>query len=319
MTGMQSGTAPAGRPAAADGGGPRLLPGQHGGTDGADGAAHGAADGGGVAAPERPSRAPARGPVREGSPVIPPGAGPAVLTAALAVTAAAAAQWGQAALLPAVLLLQAVTSAGWFRLNGMWPARQGIALAFAAGVTADAAVLAGGRDHADAALLGTLGVWFLLVIVNQMRHRGSGEERMDALTATAAATVLTVLAGSLLAAGQVAAEVVTFGALGVAVAVLVRAAVPDRGGRAARAWVGLLGPAAAVLAAAAVAQLAARIAGHDLDHGLLLGAAAGCCAVLGLRVASYDWPSRFVHFTAGVALPLTAAAPVLYGLARLLH
>ncbi|WP_165984871.1 hypothetical protein, partial [Streptomyces sp. YIM 98790] len=261
----------------------------------------------------------AGGAERSGSPVIPPGAGPAVLTAALAVAAAVTAQWGQAALLPAVVLLQAVTAAGWFRLNGMWPARQGIALAFAAGVTADAAVLAGGREHADAALLGTLGVWFLLVILNQLRHRGPGEERMDALTATAAATLLTVVAGSLLAAVQVSADAVTFAMLGVAVAVLVRAAVPARGTRAARVWGGLLGAVAAVLAAAAFSQLAARIAGHDLDHGLLLGAAAGCCAVLGLRVAGYDWPSRFVHFTAGVALPLTAAAPVLYGLARLLH
>ncbi|MGH3310479.1 MAG: hypothetical protein ACRDP3_07805, partial [Streptomyces sp.] len=46
--------------------------------------------------------------------------------------------------------------------------------------------------------------------------------------------------------------------------------------------------------------------------GGLLGLAAGGCALIGLRVASYDYPSRFVHLTAGVALPLTLAAPAIY-------
>ena len=62
-------------------------------------------------------------------------------------------RWGTCALTGAVVLLQAVTAAGWFRLNGMWPARQGIALAFLAGVAADAGLLltGGGRapDRAD--------------------------------------------------------------------------------------------------------------------------------------------------------------------------
>jgi hypothetical protein len=52
--------------------------------------------------------------------------------------------------------------------------------------------------------------------------------------------------------------------------------------------------------------------------GALLGAAAGVCALIGHRVASYDYPSRFVHFTAGVALPLSAAAPVVWVLGRAL-
>ncbi len=49
-----------------------------------------------------------------------------------------------------------------------------------------------------------------------------------------------------------------------------------------------------------------------------LGLVAGACALIGLRVASYDYPSRFVHMTAGVALPLALAAPVLYLLGRAL-
>jgi hypothetical protein len=42
----------------------------------------------------------------------------------------------------------------------------------------------------------------------------------------------------------------------------------------------------------------------------------GVCALIGHRVASYDYPSRFVHMTAGVALPLAAAAPAVYVLGR---
>lgn len=53
-------------------------------------------------------------------------------------------------------------------------------------------------------------------------------------------------------------------------------------------------------------------------NGAFLGAAAGGCALIGHRVASYDYPSRFVHFTAGVALPLAAAAPAVYLLGRAL-
>ncbi|MCZ4511981.1 hypothetical protein O3Q52_28150, partial [Streptomyces sp. ActVer] len=52
--------------------------------------------------------------------------------------------------------------------------------------------------------------------------------------------------------------------------------------------------------------------------GALLGVGAAVCALIGHRVASYDYPSRFVHFTAGVALPLAAAAPAIYVLGRAL-
>ncbi|KIF04834.1 membrane protein, partial [Streptomyces sp. RSD-27] len=50
--------------------------------------------------------------------------------------------------------------------------------------------------------------------------------------------------------------------------------------------------------------------------GALVGLAAGVCALVGLRVAAYDYPSKFVHMTAGVALPLAAAAPVVYLIGR---
>ncbi|RAG81124.1 hypothetical protein DN069_34385, partial [Streptacidiphilus pinicola] len=60
----------------------------------------------------------------------------------------------------------------------------------------------------------------------------------------------------------------------------------------------------------------AAATGLGLTEGLLLGLGAGVCALIGRRVAAYDFPSRFVHMTAGVALPLAVAAPMVYLIAR---
>ncbi|RBM17845.1 hypothetical protein [Streptomyces sp. PT12] len=245
---------------------------------------------------------------RARSPIIPPGIKPAALTAALAALLAVGASVGQLAALPAVVVLQAVTAAGWFRLNGMWPARQGIALAFAGGLAADAAVVLADPEGAPEAVLGVLGVWFVLVLVLQLRHRGSPDERLDALTATAAATLLTLAAAGHLAAVDVSGAAVAVTACGVGVAALGRG-VPGPG---------VVSLALALLLAAGVGLVAGdRVHGMGSD-GLALALAGGVCALIGLRVASYDFPSRFVHFTAGVALPLTAAAPAVYPLARTL-
>ncbi|GAA2789295.1 hypothetical protein [Streptomyces showdoensis] len=238
------------------------------------------------------------------SPVIEPGMQPAALTAVLGVLLAVGASAGSYALLVPLLLLQAVTAAGWFRLNGMWPARQGIALAFLGGVTADVALLAAGRENAPAAILGTLGVWVLLTLVLQLRSHADPDERMYGLMATVASAALAVLA-----AGHLGAEpdAVVVGGVAVAAAVLARA-VP------------LPGPVSVVVALLAAAGGGIAAGGlTDLGaSGALLGLVAGVCALIGLRVASYDYPSRFVHMTAGVALPLTAAAPAVYLLGRAL-
>ncbi|MGW1407934.1 hypothetical protein [Streptomyces sp. NPDC002403] len=238
------------------------------------------------------------------SPIIPPGMQPAAITAGLGLLLALGAAIGQYALVVPLVLLQAVTAAGWFRLNGMWPARQGIALAFAGGLVADVALLAAGRENGPAAILGTLGVWVLLTVVLQLRSHAGADERMEGLMATVASAALSVLAAGHLAAVP---DAVTVGAVAVAVAVLVRA-LP------------LPGPASVVAALLASAGGGA-VAGALTDlgtKGALLGLAAGVCALIGLRVASYDYPSRFVHMTAGVALPLTAAAPAVYLLGRAL-
>ncbi|MFG3251554.1 hypothetical protein [Streptomyces sp. NPDC048187] len=236
------------------------------------------------------------------SPIIDPGMQPAGLTALLGLLLSGAAALGTYALLVPLVVLQAVTAAGWFRLNGMWPARQGIALGFAGALAADAAMLA--SDRSPAAILGTLGVWVLLSLVLQLRSHADPDERMYGLMATIAAAALAVVAGGYLAAD---ADAVTVGGIAVAVAAVARALpLPTP----ASVVVALLAAAGAGIAAGSLTDLGAS--------GALLGAGAAVCALIGLRVAAYDYPSRFVHFTAGVALPLAAAAPAVYLLGRAL-
>ncbi|MFG2761166.1 hypothetical protein [Streptomyces wuyuanensis] len=238
------------------------------------------------------------------SPIIPPGMQPAGLTAVTGLLLAATAGVSPYLLLVPLIALQGLTAAGWFRLNGMWPARQGIALAFAGGLAADAVLLAAGREHAPAAIVGTLGVWVLLTLVLQLRSHAAADERMYGLMATIASAALTIAAAGFLAA---APDAVAAGGAAVAVAALARA-LPLPG--AASVAVALLAAAGAGLAAGAVTGAGAQAA--------LPALGAGVCALVGLRVASYDYPSRFVHMTAGVALPLTAAAPIVYLLGRAL-
>ncbi|MFC8274688.1 hypothetical protein ACFUJR_19585 [Streptomyces sp. NPDC057271] len=238
------------------------------------------------------------------SPIIAPGIQPAALTAVLGVLLAGGAALGSYGLLVPLVLLQAVTAAGWFRLNGMWPARQGIALAFAGGLAADVALLAAGRENAPAAIIGTLGVWVLLTLVLQLRSHADPDERMYGLMATVASAALTIVATGHLGA---APDAVVVGGLAVPAPTSARA-LP------------LPGPASVVVALLAAAGAGIAAGGFtDLGtSGALLGLAAGVCALVGLHVASYDYPSRFVHMTAGVALPLTAAAPAVYLLGRAL-
>ncbi|MEU7648716.1 hypothetical protein [Streptomyces huasconensis] len=236
------------------------------------------------------------------SPIIEPGMQPAALTAVLGLLLAGGAAVGSYALLVPLVILQAVTAAGWFRLNGMWPARQGIALAFLGGVVADVALLAVGKEHAPAAILGTLGVWVLLVLVLQLRSRAGADERMYGLMATVVSAALAIIAAGHLGA---VSDAVVVGGVAVAVAVVARA-LP------------LPTPASVVVALLAAAGAGVAVGGMtDLgSKGALLAVGAGVCALIGHRAASYDYPSRFVHMTAGVALPLAAAAPAVYLLGR---
>ncbi|MFD5146373.1 hypothetical protein [Streptomyces sp. NPDC058401] len=236
------------------------------------------------------------------SPIIDPGPQAAILTAVLGLVLAAAAAVSEYALLAPLIALQGLTAAGWFRLNGMWPARQGIALAFAGAVAADAAVLAVGEPYGPGAIVGTLGAWVLLTLVLQLRSHADPDERMYGLMASVASAALAIICAGYLAADSAAA---TVGAAAVAVAVFARAlplpTAPSVG----------VSLAAAAGAGIAVGGLTSVGAG-----GALIGLAAGVCALIGLRVAAYDYPSKFVHMTAGVALPLAAAAPAVYLIGR---
>ncbi|MFJ4096910.1 hypothetical protein ACIPYS_35535 [Kitasatospora sp. NPDC089913] len=235
--------------------------------------------------------APAAPAVRTGSPINDPGLQPALITAGAAALLAGGAALGQIPLALVLVLLQGLTAAGWFRLNGMWPARQGIALAALSGVVADAAVLLADGDGGIAAVVGTLGGFFLLVLVLQTFRPADPKERFYALTVLGSATVVTVLCTALLLADWVPAAV---GA--VALATLL-AAAPLPGPK----W---LGPLLGLLAAVGL--------GLAVGAPPALGAAAGLGALIGRRVAGYDFPSRFVHMTAGVALPLAVAAPLVW-------
>ena len=247
----------------------------------------------------------------DSSPLIAPGFQPAALTAALALVLAGAAPLGSVPLALGVALLQAVTAAGWFRLNGMWPARQGIALAFLGGLATDAGLLLADDGDAPAVLIGTLGVWCVLTVMLHLRNHSGPDERLYALTAAFAATALTIVSAGFLASLDVAtADAVTVGTSAVAVAALARTLpLPP-----------FVSPCVALLAATgagvAIGQLTA-LGGAGASTaptaaGGLLGLVTGGCALIGLRVASYDYPSRFVHMTAGVALPLALAAPAVY-------
>ncbi|MFH8790043.1 hypothetical protein [Streptomyces roseoverticillatus] len=261
-------------------------------------------DGHGGGGSERPMTAAEKAKAEGRAQILSPGLKPALVTTALAALLALTAPLGQFALAVPLVLLQAVTAAGWFRLNGMWPARQGIALAFLGGVAADIGMLATDRSQAPTVVIGTLGVWILLVIVLQLRSHASPDERLYGLTAAAASSALAVLAAGHLAASS---DAVVVGASAVAVTALARALpLPS-----------LAAPVVALLAAAGSGIATGGLT--DLGTaGALLGLAAGACALIGLRVASYDYPSRFVHMTAGVALPLAAAAPAVYVLGRVL-
>ncbi len=166
-----------------------------------------------------------------------------------------------------------------------------------AGFTADVSVLLASTDGGAAAVVGTLGGFFLLVLVLQTFRPSDPAERFYALTVLGSATVVTVLCGALLLAQWVPAAVAA-----VALATVV-AAAPLPGPKAVAPVLGLL------LAAGFGLLVGAPVA---------LGALAGVGALVGRRVAAYDFPSRFVHMTAGVALPLAVASPLVWIGSRLL-
>lgn len=225
-------------------------------------------------------------PAKAGSPIVEPGLRPALLTAGLCALLAVATVGGRYGLALGLTVAQGLTAVGWFRLHGMWPARQGIAGVALAAFAVDAAVLVTGGP---AGLAGALGIALVVVLIWQTFRPADPAERFYALTVLGSGVLLAGLAAALLLADRVPAAL-----LAVAATTLV-AAAPVRGA---------LGPIAALVLGATAGVLA----GAPPLQAVL--AAVG--ALVGRRVASYDFPSRFVHFTAGVVLPIAVAAPLVW-------
>ncbi|MET7299734.1 hypothetical protein [Embleya sp. NPDC005575] len=243
----------------------------------------------------------------------PPGMLPALCTVGLAAVLAVTAVAGKPALVLGVAFLQVLTAVGWFRLNGMWPARQGIALVVVAAFGTDIAVYAKGEQglaSVPAVLAGTL----LVMLALQARSGARPGELLPALTVTTSAALITAFDVAYLVAGELhdgpidAGAAVVSAALAAGVATLVRAVPLPPAVAPIPSW--LLGTAAGAAAGIAL--------GGDAPYAALLGAAASALGLLGRRVAGYDHPSRFVHFTAGVSLPLALAAPAAYLLGRVM-
>ncbi|MFE5326508.1 hypothetical protein ACFRCG_08960 [Embleya sp. NPDC056575] len=257
--------------------------------------------------PTRASRS-ARTPIWD-----PPGLLPGLCTVGLAGVLAVTAIAGKPALLLGIAFLQVLTAVGWFRLNGMWPARQGIALVVLVAFGTDAAVYAKGEQglaSVPAVLAGAL----LVTLAMQARSGARPGELLPALTVTTSAALITAFDVAYLVAGDLSGGPVDAGAavvpavLAAGVATLVRAVPLPPAIAAIPSW--LLGSAAGAAAAVSL--------GGEAPYAALLGAGAAALALLGRRVAGYDHPSRFVHFTAGVSLPLALAAPAAYLLGRVM-
>ncbi|MYW06436.1 hypothetical protein, partial [Streptomyces sp. SID3343] len=167
-------------------------------------------------------RAAARTPIWD-----PPGMLPALCTLGLAAALAGTAIVGKPALAVGVALLQVLTAVGWFRLNGMWPARQGIALVVLAAFATDAAVLAKGAEGL-ASVPAVLAVTLLVVIALQARGGARPGDLLPALTVTASAALVTafdvayVVAVDLEGGPMKAGAAVAPAAVAVGVAILVR-------------------------------------------------------------------------------------------------
>ncbi|MFI1384739.1 hypothetical protein [Embleya sp. NPDC020886] len=243
----------------------------------------------------------------------PPGLLPGLCTVGLAGVLAVTAIAGKPALALGVVFLQVLTAAGWFRLNGMWPARQGIALVVLAALATDVAVYAKGEQglaSVPAVLAGTL----LVMLALQARGGARPGELLPALTVTTSAALITAFDVAYLVAGELhggpidAGTAVVAAVFAAGVATLVRAMPLPPAVAPIPSW--LLGTGAGAIVAIKL--------GGDTQYAVLLGAAAAALGLLGRRVAGYDHPSRFVHFTAGVSLPLALAAPAAYLLGRVM-
>lgn len=246
----------------------------------------------------------------------------AMLAIGVAAVTAGASAGGQAALLVAVALVQVLLVVGWFAVLDVPGERGGAAIALAAGLAADIAMLERGAAASVGPLAGVLGLATVAALLHQLARsnagrgpRGAAEPAgsdgrqtaarvTESLTATLSATVFSVLAATLVAErgathGQTVTVVaVTAAGAATAVSVLTVSVLPLRPE---------LGDPLAAVAGLAVGAGAGALSG-DMDTGYVLAVAVGAAvlAVVGRRIAAFaafDVAARRVRATAGSADP----------------
>jgi hypothetical protein len=233
-------------------------------------------------------------------------------TSVLAVGVLAASSASRAALAAALLVVQLVLIAGWFRSAQLTTLGQGSGAlaAVAAAATADAVLL---RDHDQATvrtLAGVLAGLVILAFVVQLARRDGRDRLTNALAASIATGALGIAAAVLLAVrgGPHGTTLVAVAVTGVAVGVLpfqrrvsLWAAVPS----------GLaLGVGAGVL-----------VSGHADVFGLGTGAVVALVAVVlavGARAALARVPEGVVGWPVAATLPIVVVPPAVLVVARIM-
>ena len=239
------------------------------------------------------------------------------MTVVLAAMVTLTAYGGRPLCVAAVLVVQLVMVLAWPRAFGAPARAQTIAVAAAATLVADGALLARVGTEPLAPVTAVLGFLVLAAVVAQLARRDDRHELVAALTAAVTVAVLAVQGSFHVAildgrSGAAALVLTVTGAAAGAVAALVPAPVPAR-------------LVAGVLVGAAVAAIAVSV-GVPLPGGdriawlaaATVGAAGGFSGALGSFVGSVRGGDAIGRRAVQAVLPLLLAAPPGYVLARVL-
>lgn len=235
----------------------------------------------------------------------------ALLTAVVAGLLALAATAGQVPLTIAVIFVQIVLAAGWYRLAPV-PSRHGsLALTLAAAAAADIALLAQGRAITVGPLATVLGFAVVGVFVHELLRQDGRAYLTASIAATSTGCTLAVLAATLVAerAAPGGRSVLVTGMVAIAAAaVLSSPPMP--------APVSVVvGTLAGLVAGGAVGRMLDDL---GLGRGLTMGAVAGLFAATAGYVMAAARSSRRAVLSAAVMLPIAFAGPATYVLGRIL-
>jgi hypothetical protein len=232
---------------------------------------------------------------------------PAALTLALAGALALAAYAGEALVVVAVLVVQALLVWSWYDVLDVPGRTGGSVLAGAAAVTADVLLLVRDDTRALTPVTGVLAVAMIGAIVHQLARKGGRERLTESLTATMTLVVLATLGALFIATEQTlgGAALVALAALSAAVAVGA-SSVPLPTG---------LVAGIAVVGGLVLGLLVAAITDLSVGPALTTGAASAATA---LAAITFVRRAKQPDLAAAAALPLLSVAPVAYVLGRIL-